>query len=81
MAQVHSLQVPVRKALEPLVAVMRGNIEEAYEDGRMNLVEKLDLKTLALVDIRKEFETLMGILLKANIKVVYCHCDFRSSNV
>ncbi|XP_017463300.1 PREDICTED: choline/ethanolamine kinase-like, partial [Rhagoletis zephyria] len=44
MAKVHSLQVPIRKNLDALTSAMGRHIDEAYEDGRMELIKELNLK-------------------------------------
>lgn len=57
-------------------------IEGAY--GEMNLAEKIDefkLTTLAKHPIREEFEWLQRMLSQTPKTYVFCHHDFRSSNI
>ena len=81
MAKVHSLQVPIRKNLDALTSAMGRHIDEAYEDGRMELIEKLNLKAFASVDLREEYPQFVDLLANANIKIVFTHTDFRGSNI
>ncbi len=81
MAKVHSLQVPIRKNLDALTSAMGRHIDEAYEDGRMELIKELNLKAFASVDLREEYPRFVDMLANANIKIVFTHTDFRGSNI
>lgn len=82
LAQINHLNVPIRKDSNLLFTDMKGMIEFAYKHCKVNeLAEKLDLKNLKQVNVLAEYQSVMSQISALNAPIVFCHNDFRGSNL
>lgn len=82
LARINHLNVPIRKDSNLLFEDMKGSIEFAYEHCKVNeLAEELDLKSLKAVNVLTEYHALMNQIVALNAPVVFCHNDYRGSNL
>lgn len=83
LARVNYLNVPVSKVYNTFESEMSKALNVAFEDGNdtTQIINELDLTTLKMYDIRKEYNQFVKIANKLNAPKVFGHGDFRSNNI
>ena len=84
LARVHVTEVPVKKnnfwaftAFDKII----GQVENHLDNGMREVIEQANCVTLMKSNIRDEIEWLKATILKSGSPIVFCHNDFRSSNI
>lgn len=82
LAHVHSLQVPIPKQTDWIMEQNRQNLEKLYrEKDVIALSEKYGTRAFCEHHLMGELARLESITGKLNSPVVFCHVDFRGSNI
>lgn len=82
IAKIHHLNVPINKKSNLLFDEMRNMIHFAYKECQVEeLVNELNLETFKSHDLREEFDYLITLIDSLKSPVVFCHNDFRGSNI
>lgn len=82
LAKINHLKVPIRKTANLVFADLRRKIQFGYDHCQVEkLSEELDLPTLKQFHVMKEYEELMKRIDDLKAPLVFCHNDFRGSNL
>lgn len=82
LAKIHHLNVPIRKNNNWLLTEMRNMLNAGYANTDVKgLVEELDLKQFKNKDLADEFEEFEVLIKNLKTPIVFCHNDFRGSNI
>lgn len=82
LAKINHLQVPIQKKANLILADLRRKIQFGYDHCQVEkLAEELELPTLKRFHVMKEYEELLLRIEALNAPVVFCHNDFRGSNL
>ena len=82
MAQIHSLEVPIKKSSDWLHQMMTKSYAEAFEKFDIKEeIEKYNCNTLKGFDLKQEMDWITSVVEKVNSPVVFTHNDYRSSNL
>ena len=82
LAKIHNMKIPIRKRKN----ILFDNIQEMTEVAYKNLpirkdCEEAKYENLLSRDLSEEWKIVQRIMKKVNAPSVFCHCDFRGSNI
>lgn len=81
LATIHHLDVPLRKNPDAWFEMIEGYFNTAYDKlNAQSLIDELNLPNLCN-DPRVEFKKLIKIINDLHSPMVFCHNDFRGSNI
>lgn len=82
LAQTHALRVPLIKERTPNLTSIHSNLKFAYDNFDIEgLCRELKLEALTEHDIREEAKYVEKIIKEIDSSRVFCHNDFRGSNI
>ncbi len=82
LARVHSLSVPIKKTGNWLFETIDNFFELAHQRFNFNqMLDEYNCETLKKYDLKQEIEWLKKCVLKTNSPILFCHNDFRGSNI
>ena len=79
MARIHSMEFPVRKTTKQIEI-----LEKAYNEGYekfIKVAEEHNLETFLKNNLKVEIDWFRGVIERLNSPLVFCHSDYRSSNL
>jgi choline/ethanolamine kinase len=82
LARVHAMDVPIKKTGNWVFETFDSFYEIAYQKFPINqLIEECNCETLKKHDLKKEIQWLKNCVKETNSPIVFCHNDFRGSNI
>ncbi len=82
LAQVHAMDVPIKKTGNWIFETFDSFYEIAYQKFPINeFIEECNCETLKKYDLKEEIEWLKNCVKETNSPIVFCHNDFRGSNI
>ena len=76
------MNVPIKKRGNWLFEMLDTFYEMGHKNASINdLIEECNCQTLKKYDLKQELEWIKTCVLKSNSPIVFCHNDFRGSNI